>query len=346
MFKYLNWLSLLLACAAQAGLPAEPPADARGQVPKALHQLDLSRADVEAPIKLDSDDVVKMVVLGFPELTHVTKVQRDGRASLPMVGDVPARGLTLGQFQDDVAHRLAAGFDNGPLKLRPDDTIKMTVWQNLELTSSATVMNDGTLTLPLVGNIQTEGRTLEDIRKLAEQRLAQYIREPKVSILPERIGRRGRALIDPQVSILLEKTRDRTVAVLGEVQIQGLQPIQRGLRVLDVLAQARYIANNADLDSVVLIRNPNGAAPEYTQLHVDQYIAGKAPDQNPLVQADDVLIVPKSTITKVGDFVDRFFARTKPVFDWWIGLEQARYAEDYNRGVIRLNELLYQNTPK
>lgn len=345
MRKALLLAALLPAISlpAQASAPAEPPADVRGDVPKAIHPLDLSQANVEAPIKLDIDDVVKMVVLGYPELTHITKVQRDGRASLPLAGDVPAKGLTLDQLQGEVAKRLSSDFDTRPLQLRPEDTVKMEVWQNLELTHTAMVMNDGTLTFPLVGSIQTAGKTIDDIRKIAETRLAQYIRDPKVSMLPEHVGRRGHAIIDPQVSMLLEKTRDRTAAVIGEVQIQGLQPIQRGLRVLDALAQAHYIDANVDLDSVVLIRNANGAAPEYSELHIGKFIAGKEPDQNPLVQADDIIIVPKNTITKVGDFIDRFFSRTKPVFDWWIGLEQSRYAEEYNRGAIRLDNLLYQS---
>jgi hypothetical protein len=71
--------------------------------------------------------------------------------------------------------------------------------------------------------------------------------------------------------------------------------------------------------------------PEYKVLQIAAYLDGKATDQNIPLRPDDVIIVPKTTITKIGDFIDRFFVRTRPMLDWWSALQQARYAQDASR---------------
>jgi polysaccharide export outer membrane protein len=341
--RLLCGISLLWCAAAQAqtAVPPPPPEGALAVAPAKVVEIDLAKAAQPEPLKLDVDDQVRLVVLGHPELTTVARVQPDGRAAFPVVGDLPVRGLTLQQALGDIQQRLAATAKPAALSLRPGDEVQLTVWHHVELTHTAIVQDDGVIAVPLIGEVQAQGRSLADLRGEITKRMAAYIREPQVSVLPTRIRRPG-SLSNAEVSLLLERQRERHVAVLGEVLVQGLQPVTPGLRVLDALAQARYNMNNADLDSVVVIRNVNGTVPEYKLLKLAKYINGEQlqTDENLLLRADDVVIVPKTTITKVGDFIDRFFTRTKPVFDWWISLQQARYAEDISRNTVRLYQSL------
>ena len=315
-------------------LPA-PSADVVGKRPVLLSEIDLVKAATPSPIQIENDDVLKLAVLGYPELTHVGRVQRDGRVTFPLVGDLAATGRTLVDIRDDIQGRLVALSQRKRATVEPEDALKFLVWRHPDLTHIAPVTLGGVVTFPLVGDINVLGRSIDEIRDEARAKLEPFLREPRVSILIERQMLRG-LVTNPKVSLMPEKMRDRTVAVLGEVFVQGVQTITERTRVLDVISTAKQNALSASLNDVVLIRNANGVAPEFKKLRLADYLEGKAPDQNIYVQADDVIFVSKSKISAVGDFIDRFFVRTKPVFDWWLGVNQARYAEEYSRGLAQI----------
>lgn len=341
-----RWLvagTLLLAslfsfaqAAPESELPQPPGPNVLGKMPAKLERIDLKAAN-QTPqrLKLERDDVVKLTVLGYPELTHVGKVQRDGRLALPVAGDVLAEGKTLTELRDDVRQRL---IDNAAAKntgLAVDDVVRMVVWRHPDLAATVPVAADGTVSLPLVGDVQVLGKSLADLRTIAKTRLETYLRDPQVSILIEKQVRRG-VIVDPQVSILPERMRERKVVVVGEVLVQGPQPIGEQSRVMDVLAGAKINSQSAQLNDVVLIRNADGKVPQYTTLRMEDFLSGESSDQNIYLAPDDVILVPKTRIASVGDFIERFFTRTKPVFDWWNAFYQARYAEQYNRSIVNL----------
>jgi polysaccharide export outer membrane protein len=324
-------LALLLAASlAAAQEPPQPPPDLRGAVPARVVEIDLAAAAQVEPLRLDVDDQLRVIVLGHPELTHIARVQTDGRAAFPVVGDLTVRGLTLQQVHDEIRARLGETAQRQRQVFRPGDELQVTVWRHPELTHNGFVQGDGMLALPLIGEIRAEGRTLVDLRAEIAERLTPFLREPNVSVLPTRMNRPA-SLVSADVSVLIEHPRIRQVTVLGEVGVQGPQVATPGLRVVDALAAARYNMNNADLDSVMLIRNSHEQVPQYKLLKLAAYLDGKAADQNIPLRPDDVIIVPKTTITKVGDFIERFFTRTRPMLDWWSALQQARYAEDVSR---------------
>jgi polysaccharide export outer membrane protein len=320
----------------QGELPQPPGPNVVGKMPEKLELIDLNTANkVPQRMKLERDDVIKLTVLGYPELTHSGKVQRDGRLTLPVVGDVLAEGKTLSELRDEVRQRLVANATVNSSGLAVDDVLRMLVWRHPDLTSTVPVAADGTVTLPLVGDISVLGKSLADLRSIVKTRLETFLRDPQVSILIEKQIRRG-IIVDPQVSILPERMRDRKVVVVGEVMVQGPQIIAEQTRVMDVLAGAKINSQSAQLNDVVLIRNADGKVPQYTKLRMEDFLSGDASDQNIYLAADDVIVVPKTRIASVDDFIERFFVRTKPVFDWWNAANQAKYSEQYYRSIINL----------
>lgn len=321
-----------------SGVPFALPVESPRTPAITAEEIDLAQANVLQPMRLRHDDSVKLVVLGFPELTHVARVQGDGLATFPLVGNIRAAGRTIDEVRDEIRTRLRGSGHAERIRIEPDDQIRFAVWRQQELTHVATVQADGRVSFPLIGEMDAAGRTLEEIRNEAAERLSAHLRDPRVSILPERMRRM--TIANPQISLLPEKVRESRVAVVGEVFVPGLYPIGGGLRVMDLLAQSRY-KDQGELDNVVVIRNTIGSGkPQYRLLKLGEFIAGRAPDQNLYLVADDIVFVPKSTIAEIGDFIDRFFTRTRPVFDWWTALQNARYAEDAAKVNQRLVELL------
>jgi len=301
-------------------------------------EFDMAGANEQQELKLGEDDSVRFTVLGYPELASVTQVQKDGSISLPMVGEVKASGRDVRSIRDEVALRLADELQTRPVNIRLGDVVRLFVWRHPDLSSDSTVIADGSITFPLVGRMEAVGRSVPELTQEVTHRLAEYIQEPQVSLIPQNFNRD--LLLQTRVSLTLEKVRSRSVAILGEVNAPGVQTMRGpSTRVMDVLAQA-YHRNTADLNSVLVIRRSPEDKVVYRVLHLGDFMDGAALDQNIFLQPEDIVIVPKTTIAKVGEFIDQFFTRTKPVFDWWISLQQARYAEETAKSIQLYNKYL------
>ncbi|HVY52522.1 MAG TPA: polysaccharide biosynthesis/export family protein [Devosia sp.] len=76
----------------------------------------MSSYPVEAsgPYTLDGGDVIAVAVYGDDSLSKTYKVDDTGTVSLPLVGPVPVRGLTVNQAAGAIAAALANGFMRNP----------------------------------------------------------------------------------------------------------------------------------------------------------------------------------------------------------------------------------------
>ena len=61
----------------------------------------------EAEYRLGSDDVIEVFVWKEPELTTTVAVRPDGRISLPLAGELEARGKTANEIQQEITTRLS-----------------------------------------------------------------------------------------------------------------------------------------------------------------------------------------------------------------------------------------------
>lgn len=302
-----------------------------------VRELDVAKANQPRPVEFQRDDMIKLMVWGYPELTHIATVQEDGTVTFPIVGEVAAVGRTARELREEIAQRFREFLSDEPVRIQREDILAMTVWGHEDLTHIAEVQMDGMITLPLIGPVHAAGKTINELRNAITIRMGRYVQDPQVSILPERLSKR--TIANPQVSILPEQLRSRQVAVVGEVNIPGLYPIRGKLRVMEALALSHY-KDSAELNSVVIIRDYDGR-PEYTVLKLKDFINRRAPDQNIYLQAGDIVIVPKTMIAKISDFIANFFTGTRGIFDWWIALQQARYADEFGKATERLNDTLF-----
>jgi polysaccharide export outer membrane protein len=71
-------------------------------------------AYAEAPYTLDSGDKLRIVVFGQDGLTNSYAVDAGGRITMPLIGAVPARGLTTTDLARAVAARLRQGYMREP----------------------------------------------------------------------------------------------------------------------------------------------------------------------------------------------------------------------------------------
>lgn len=75
---------------------------------------DVSLAKLDRIYRLGVGDKLKVEVFGEPELTGESEVNASGNISLPLLGDVAAKGTTLDQFSGTLRQKLQQGYIKNP----------------------------------------------------------------------------------------------------------------------------------------------------------------------------------------------------------------------------------------
>ena len=83
-------------------------------VPIALAQAASAYASVESPYVLGAGDKLRVVVFGQEGLSNSYAVDASGSITMPLIGAVPARGLTTAGLSQSIADRLRKGFIREP----------------------------------------------------------------------------------------------------------------------------------------------------------------------------------------------------------------------------------------
>lgn len=108
--KTLVVLALLLGIAGwQPGLD---PAAAQDQTNQGEAAVQPSTAGDD--YVLGTGDQVRVTVFGHPDLSGEFQVGSNGRMSLPLVGDIKARGLTVGDVEQEIINKLQPDYLKSP----------------------------------------------------------------------------------------------------------------------------------------------------------------------------------------------------------------------------------------
>jgi polysaccharide export outer membrane protein len=119
-------------------------------------------------------------------------------------------------------------------RLSPGDKLKVTVFNEADLTGEFQVNERGNVAFPLAGEIKASGSTPDEFRDRLTQRL------------------RGKFVKNPRVSI--EMVNYRPFNVLGEVRNAGQYPYRPGLSIQDAVAMAGGFTYRANTRTVYLRR--------------------------------------------------------------------------------------------
>ncbi|HML43093.1 MAG TPA: polysaccharide biosynthesis/export family protein [Hyphomicrobium zavarzinii] len=97
-----------------------PPAEAADQVtwgPPAVHPAGYGApmaAPGEGPYLLDTGDRLRVFVYGQPNLSRAYTVDQEGQITVPLIGEVRARGRTARNLEDAIRQRLAVEYVRDP----------------------------------------------------------------------------------------------------------------------------------------------------------------------------------------------------------------------------------------
>ncbi|MEM1366563.1 MAG: SLBB domain-containing protein [Cyanobacteria bacterium P01_H01_bin.15] len=209
-----------------------------------------------------------------------------GLTNLRKVGILSTVILTAGAGLGPLWFQPAASQPLTVVKTNPNETdyslgagdiLRLDVFQVEEFSGEYPIPVDGNLTLPLVGSLQVEGLTLDQVTRILTSRYGEFLRYPIVTLV----------LVSP---------RPVQVAIAGEVSKPGtytlaIEQQNEFPTVTDLLREASGITGAADVRQVQLRRSINGVERMLT-LDLWDLIAQGNLNQNVTLRDGDSIFIP------------------------------------------------------
>ena len=106
----------------------------------------------------------------------------------------------------------------------PGDNLQIFVWRNPDLSSADIVRPDGRISSPLIDDLDVAGLKAVDISRIIENKLATYIRTPRVSVMVSGFN----STVDQQIRVIGNATNPKTIQY------------RAGMTLLDVMIEKSY----------------------------------------------------------------------------------------------------------
>jgi len=159
---------------------------------------------------------------------------------------------------------------NKEYRLAQGDKLRIEVYKDAQLSQSVQIRPDGKITLPLLGDMQADGRTPIQLRDMIAEQLKTY-------------------MTNPVVTVIVVETKPPVAYVTGEVNHPGAVQLQEDqITVLQALALAGGLKDFADSKNIRIIRK-SGKAGNVTSFNYKEAIRGSAPVY---LYAGDTVVVP------------------------------------------------------
>jgi polysaccharide export outer membrane protein len=154
------------------------------------------------------------------------------------------------------------------------DGLKITVWKNAELSTEARVRPDGTITMPLIGDIRASGKTPSQIKSDITKRLATYVKDDSAI-----------------VSVAVTEVNSYRFTVSGNVEHGGIYNSKSFVTVAEAIAMAGGLNKYASAAKVVIVRNDDKGQ-RRIPIDYNRVASGEHPEENLALIAGDTVFVP------------------------------------------------------
>ena len=155
-------------------------------------------------------------------------------------------------------------------RLGPEDQLRISVWDNKELTLDLVVRPDGKISMPLLQDVPAEGLTAAQLATNIEEGLSAYI-------------------LNPQVTVIVLQVNAPKYYIIGYVARPGTFPLRGDMSILQALALAGGMTQFASPRSIKLIRGTQG---RQEVRKVNYYDIIEDGEGNYLLKSGDTIVVP------------------------------------------------------
>ncbi len=215
-----------------------------------------------------------------PQVPLIQEAIQQGRLQVPMEG-------TSGPTATAPRYRIQLG-----------DQLQVSFPKLSQLSFEAFVRPDGYITSPEIGDLLAFGRTAEELSTELSERYSELYLEPRAIV----------AVLQAQPQF---------VYIFGEVQLPNRYELGTGPTLLSLFSSAGGPLRSAKLENVLVLHL--GADSSYTYDLLDLNNLLRKENAAPFyLAANDVVIVPKTLITDISDFVDQYLMTFLPPIDTFV----------------------------
>lgn len=161
---------------------------------------------------------------------------------------------------------------NSDYRLGVNDVVDVYVWREPELSRVIPVRPDGKISLPLVGELEAQGRTALELRQAIAERLRAYVGEP-------------------EVTVIIQQINSQRYFVIGEVQNPGVFPLTVPTTVMQALAMAGGFREFADTGNILILRRLDDNRMVRIEFSYKEWVRNKKPGEHLELKNGDVIVV-------------------------------------------------------
>ena len=273
----IRWLMLCLSLALPASLAAQR---------------------MEGAYRLQPEDLIRVFVVGEPELSvPQALISRDGKVSVPIIGEIHAAGLTTTELEQLIARR----FRELDILREPRISVGILQFHRPRVSVLGFVLRPGTFEFK-------EGDRISDALALGggpnyerarlEEAWLQRADGTKIQLNLYRLLFEGDTSLnipieDGDVIYIPEETLNRYF-VGGQVKRPGLYTWRPGLTVLDALSQAAWETERARLSQTFVVRQKPDGTEERIRVDLVRLLNKGDMKQNIELQPGDVVYVSET----------------------------------------------------
>ena len=158
-------------------------------------------------------------------------------------------------------------------RLGPEDIVSVNVFgQDRYSRSGIIIPPSGRISLALIpGGVFVNGKTVDEVAETIKQRYDEYI-------------------IDPQVTVSLDKASSYRYSVIGDVGQPGIRLMSHRLTVSEAVSEAGGVLSTGDRSRVVVLRRQADGNLKPIAVNLSAIYKGRAPDVTYLVPGDQVIV--------------------------------------------------------
>ncbi|MCB1691866.1 MAG: polysaccharide biosynthesis/export family protein [Pseudomonadales bacterium] len=164
-------------------------------------------------------------------------------------------------------------------KVGVGDTLRVSVWRNPELSADVVVLPDGTISVPLAGDVEAAGETTESLKERIAAVLNNYIRQPEVTV----------SVLSATSSEYLQRVR-----ITGAVNAPQSLTFRRGLTVMDIVLLAGGLTPYANPNKALLYRKEGDKMQRYP-VKLDDILSKGKLETNYALLPNDIITVPEKS---------------------------------------------------
>ena len=187
-------------------------------------------------------------------------------------------------------------------------------------TRDVVVRSDGRISLPHLGDVMAAGQRPMELDSILTDHFAEILRQP-------------------DISVIIRKSADKLVYVLGEVLQPGGFDFDHTISLVQSIALAGGIKKSAELTRTVVIRREGMAKIVGVEVNVEAIMKGEMIQNDFMLRRNDIVYVPKNGLNSLAEFIETFESIIRPPIDLYFrGWEIRNIQKSYEFFRDKLNE--------